>query len=158
MSRATLRAAVVNFLEDQTTIAAVYSSFPKVLDPAAYFAQNVPTGCAAVVHLTSEHEHRLSLGGPHSGVKRLDTTVDVHLFSQSKQPKAEDAMDDFDALVESLKERIRADRELGTGTGGAVWQAGEDMSGRYSEPVTVGQVTQIWAVISFTATEMLVGT
>lgn len=154
MSRSTLRQGITAYFDENTLLGKVYRSFPKIVDPKEYMQLGVPTGCYAVIHLANEQERRVAFGGATSGEKRVDTSVEIHLFCTSVQPDMQDAMDDFDGIVESVKEWIRKDRTLG----GAVWQAGEDMAGRYSEPVLNEQTTDIWGVIAFTVTEWLVGT
>ncbi|HVN51082.1 MAG TPA: hypothetical protein VMT43_06590 [Acidimicrobiales bacterium] len=155
MSRATLRAALVTFLSQNVAgIKTVYSSFPKTVLGTDMMDPTVPSGCFAVISFGAEREQRVALGGPHSGEKRVDSTVELHLFFRSTRTMAEDAMGDFDALVENVKTLIRSDRTIG----GGAWQAGEDMNTRYSDPVMVGQNVDIWGVVVFTATEWLVGT
>lgn len=164
MSRATIRAAVTAWLAppNVTGINTVYRGFPAEIPGTAYFSATpgAMAGCVAIVFIAGEAEVRKAFGGPTSGKKRVDYTVEIHLRYRSVKPPGLgsdvglEATDDFDTIVENLKARIRADRTAGSS---AVWQWGEsNLDGRYGESVQdgAGGVIQ-WGAIVTTATEWL---
>lgn len=157
MSRGTARAGTAAWLGSGQVagLNAVYTSFPKRLDGQAFTAGQPPgtaSGAVAVVFIAGEVESRLAIGGEHGGWKRIDYTIQVHIFHRSTEPDAQAAMDSFDGVVEALKVRLRADRTMG----GVFWQEGElRLSGEYGEPQLLAQTTETWGQITFEATEMV---
>lgn len=162
MSRATVRAGLAAWLSGQVTgINTVYRSFPRLIPAGAFVAGQVGAtcGCVAVVHIVSDAELRIALGGEHAGWKRVDYQIELQLFFRHTSPAsfAENdagliAVDEFDAIVERLKARIRADRTAG----GTVWQWGEaDLHGEYSELIERGDALEMWASIATEVTEMI---
>ena len=99
-----------------------------------------------------------SIGGAYDGWKRVDYIVNFQIYHQSMQPKPEDAMTDFDILIDAVKGQLRAGgHRLGLPDGSVIWQAADPgISATYSEPVTNdGGATETWASITFTVTQMI---
>ena len=135
----------------------VYTSFPKI--------ENLNTGAIAgqasfaglVVFIMDEKDSRIAVGGAASGWKRVDYTVSVQILHQSYEREAEAAMAHFDLVVESLKERLRADRQFGDATGNLVWQgANPSMFATYAEPEIADLgVIKTWCALQFPVTQMI---
>lgn len=160
MSRSQVRNAVGSYIAGTaiTNLNQVYTSFPKRIN----FEQNAPVGSytrvAGVVFIQGETEQRVALGGASSGWKRIDYDVVFQLFCHSMQNYAQDAMDDFDAVVDGVKDLLRSGgHRLGLSDGSVIWQAAEPgISVAYGEPKTNdGGAVELWAGIQFTVTQMI---
>lgn len=142
-------------------VGVVRRSFAKRDDHADYFWGQPPgsrTGAQIVVLIPRSSEHRIALGGAHSGMKQVLYEVSVNVFVRSNCPHAEDAQDDVYALRDALIEHMRLDRTLG----GAVFQAGEHTDGgmdgidtRYGEPETKAELTKSFLEVTFAAVEFV---
>lgn len=69
-------------------------------------------------------------------------------------------MDDFDAVIDAIKERLRKGGhrlDLADSDGSVIWQAAEpSIDVQYGEPVSNdGTSTETWAAIRFTVTQMI---
>ena len=162
MSRKQVRDHVADWIatEQITTLNQVFRSFPKRINfqVNAFPGQN--SRAAAVVFIENESELRLSIGGAYDGWKRVDYTVALQIFHHSSQRNAEDAMDDFDCLIDTIKDRLRGGGhrlDLADSDGAIIWQAAEpSIDVQYGEPVTNdGGTTETWAAIRFTVTQMI---
>lgn len=169
MSRKVVRENVANWLREAqiTTLNQVFTSFPKRINfqVSSFPGQN--SRAAAVVFIENEQETRLAIGGVEpmttnygagKGWKRVDYGVALQIFHHSLQRNAEDAMDDFDQLIDAVKDRLRAGQHtLGNENPNEIWQAAEPaIDVQYSEPVTnEGGATETWAAIRFTVTQMI---
>lgn len=168
MSRATVREAVRNWIASAqiTTLNQTLSSFPKRIN----FQENSFPGqnsrAAAVVFIENEQESRIAIGGVGAmaeggfgkGWKRVDYGIALQVFHHSLQRNAEDAMSDFDNLIDAIKERLRAGQHtLGVDNPNIIWQAAEPaIDVQYGEPLSnEGGSTETWAAIRFTVTEMI---
>lgn len=162
MGRASVRSAIYNYFNPNGTSAVTgidtwYPSFPKRIPATAFRSTPGQTsGSAAAIFILAERENRIALGGAHSGWKRVVYTVEVQIFHNSIEQHAEDAMDHFDLTIDNLKNKIRADRNLGTNLQ-VVWEAGEgELSSVYGEPKVIqGGATEIWGTVRFQLTEMV---
>jgi len=158
VTRATARDAVATWIAPPNVagLNTVFTSWPKLIEGADFTADQPPgtaSGTVAVVHIVHEDEQRIAFGGEHGGWKRVTYTITVQLFHRSLEPDAADAQDHLDAVVDALKERIRADRTLGSPD---VWQAAEEsFTGDYGVPDLSNDAIETWASISFALTEML---
>lgn len=164
MSRATIRAALAAWLAPPNVagINTVYRAMPRIIPGQAFFpaiAAGTGMGCVAMINIVAEAEARKAIGGANSGWKRVDYVVEIQLFFRSNKPAALnsdgalEAMDAFDAIVNALKVRIRADR---TANSSAVWQWGEaELSGRYGEMKETPQGLEQWAAIRTAVTEWI---
>jgi hypothetical protein len=162
MSRKQVRTHVADWIasEQITTLNQVFKSFPKRINfqVNAFPGQN--SRAAAVVFIENESESRLAIGGAYDGWKRVDYLVALQVFHHSTQRNAEDAMDDFDTLIDTIKERLRSGGhrlDLADSDGAIIWQAAEPaIDVAYGEPVTNdGGTTETWAAIRFTVTQMI---
>lgn len=164
MSRATVRAGIATWLTGQVPgINTVYRGQRRIIPATAFTKGQVgaPFGAVAMVHILNEAENRIAVGGAQAGWKRLDYQVEIQLFFRWTSPARSantdsdsglEATDAFDAIVDALKARIRADRTAG----GTVWQWGEKrLTGRYGELVERGDALELWAGIATEVTEML---
>lgn len=160
--RASVRAAVKTYFTPPAVsgLNTLYSAWPKRGVPWPDYIAGQPagtqSGTVAVVHLARDDERRLAVGGSISGKKVIEYAVELQLMLRSTKAKAEDAVDDYDAVVDAVKARLRYDRSLGTGSArgaddGDIWQAGEgDLWGEYFDPqITVDGATEIWGAVHF---------
>ena len=157
-SRAAVRAQIVSFLQgtpiDQLN--QVFSSFPKRINFQVGALPGQKSRAAAVVFVEDEREYRLALGGATNGVKRVDYTIVVQVFHHSLWGDATQAMDDFDVLIDGIKDRLRSDHRFGDTSGAVVWQAAEpEIEVAYGVPKSVESgATETWAGIRFTVTQV----
>lgn len=160
MSRQQVRQAIYDWVVagNITNLNQVFIAFPKRIN----FEQNATAGQmsrgAGLIHITNESESRIAVGGASNGWKRIDYQISFQIFLHSMQAKAEDAMADYDAIVDSVKDRLRAgSHRLGQTDGTIIWQAAEDsISVQYGEPKTnAGGATEIWASVDFIVTQMI---
>lgn len=157
--RSQLRSTLYNFIQPPAVdgINQVFTSFPKRIN----FQENALAGeknrCAAVIFIESETESRIAVGGAFNGWKRVDYTVVIQLFHHSLEREAEDAMANFDIMVDNLKEKLRSDHNFGDPSGVFVWQGAEPaIDTVYGEPISQrGTSTETWASIRFTVTQMI---
>ena len=159
VGRKEARATIAGFIAPPSVdgINQVFTSFPKRINFQENSLPSQKSRCAAVVFIESERETRLSVGGAHSGTKRVDYQIAIQLFHHSNENKPEDAMDDFDNTIDNLKARLRSDHQFGDTSGVLVWQAAEPaIDTSYGEPLSInGNSTETWAVIRFEVTQMI---
>jgi hypothetical protein len=160
MSRQQVRDAVATWVEGASIqhLNQIFTSHPKRINFQANSTAGEYSRAAGVVFIRDESEIRIAVGGAYSGWKRVDYTVDFQVFFHSMQNYAQDAMDDFDAIVDAIKDRLRAGgHRLGQEDGNVIWQAAEpQISVTYGEPATNdGGATEIWAAIEFIVTQMI---
>lgn len=168
MSRTSVRAGIADWLRTNVAgLNTVYAGLPRVIPASAFFppaASGQLAGAVCCVHLPTDGETRAALGGATGGWKQIDYTVELQLFFRRLAPADLNAgngatgdagivaTEQFDALVDALKARIRADRTAA----GAVWQWGEArFSGRYGELVERGDALDLWATVTTQATEFI---
>ena len=157
--RASVRSTLATFLAPPavTNVGQVFTSFPKRIN----FEVNATAGqlsrCAIVIFIESERENRLAIGGATSGWKRVDYTIVLQVFHHSVQPNSEDAMADFDIVIDALKTKLRSDHTFGDSTGTLVWQGAEPVINvSYGEPLSSnGNATETWAAVRFDVTQMI---
>jgi len=154
-----VRTTLANFIAPPNVdgINQVFTSFPKRIDFQVNALPSQLSRCAAVIHIESENENRLAIGGAHSGVKRIDYSVAIQLFHHSMERNSEDAMNDLDNVVDNLKTVLRSDHQFGDPSGNLVWQGAEPViSASYGEPMSNdGTSTETWAIIRFDVTQMI---
>lgn len=165
MSRKVVREAVANWIASAqiTTLNQVFTSFPKRINFQVDSFPGQNSRAAGVVFIESESESRLAIGGVTSqgeglGWKRVDYQVAFQIFHHSLQRDPVDAMDDFDQVIDAVKERLRNGwHELGENDPDRIWQAAEPgIDVQYGEPLTnEGGATETWAAIRFTVTQMI---
>lgn len=135
----------------------VFTSFPKRIDFQVNALAGERNRCAAVIFIESETESRIAVGGAFNGWKRVDYTMVIQLFHHSLERDAEDAMANFDIVVDNLKEKLRSDHNFGDPSGVLVWQGAEPViDAVYGEPVSQnGTSTETWASLRFQITQMI---
>jgi hypothetical protein len=157
--RTGVRATLASFLTTPqiTTLNQVFTSFPKRINFQVNSVAGQLSRCAVVVFIQSENETRLAIGGATNGWKRVDYSIVLQVFHHSLQRNAEDAMTDFDTLVDNIKTRLRSDHRFGDSTGTLVWQGAEPIiNATYGEPATVAEgATETYAELQFDVTEMI---
>jgi len=160
LSRAQVRAAVGTWVAggNVTNLNQIFTSFPKRINFQENAAAGTASRAAGVVFISGESEDRVAVGGASDGWKRIDYDVEFQVFFHSMANYAQDAMDDFDAIIDGVKDRLRAGgHRLGQSDGDVIWQAAEpNISVAYGEPKTnEGGAVEIWAAIAFTVTQMI---
>lgn len=157
--RTGVRATLASFLTTPqiTTLNQVFTSFPKRINFQVNSVAGQLSRAALVVFIQSENETRLAIGGATNGWKRVDYSIVLQVFHHSLQRNAEDAMTDFDTLVDNIKTRLRSDHRFGDSTGTLVWQGAEPIiNATYGEPATVAEgATETYAELQFDVTEMI---
>lgn len=160
MSRATVRSAVATFFAP-TAVAglnSIYTSFPKRV-PGNAFREGQPagtkSGAVGVVHILSEREDRIAIGGAHSGKKWVHYTVELQVYCHSIETHAEAAMDFFDSVIDGVKAHLRSDRWLNDYP--IIFEAGEkELAGYYGEPRVLNDgASEIWGAVRFEVSEIL---
>ena len=153
--RATLSTFLIN--GNITGLNQIFTSFPKRINFQVNSTAGQLSRAAAVVFISSERENRLAVGGATNGWKRVDYSVILQIFHHSLQRDAEDAMSDFDTLIDNIKTRLRSDHTFGDSTGTLVWQGAEPrIDTSYGEPTSSdGTATETWATIRFDITQMI---
>lgn len=160
MSRSQVRSSVADWIltGNIPNVTQVWTTFPKLIDFQTNSAPGQMTRAAAVVFIADESEERIAVGGAYNGWKRIDYTVDLQIFCHQMYRKAEDGMDDFDTLIDGIKNRLRTGgHTLGLPDNSIIWQAAEpSISVAYGEPATKDNgATETWAAIRFTVTQMI---
>jgi len=166
VGRAQVRQVLYNFINPPQVdgINQVFTSLPKRIDFQVNALPSQQSRVAVVIFIESETETRIALGGfngtddgAHAGWKRIDYTVILQLFQHSLSRTAEEAMDDFDYVIDCLKERLRSDHTFGDPTGALIWQGAEpQIDVTYGEPMSQkGTSTETWASMRFTVTQMI---
>jgi len=157
--RTGVRATLATFLSTPqiATLNQVFTSFPKRINFQVNSTAGQLSRCAVVVFIQSENETRLAIGGATNGWKRVDYSIVLQIFHHSLHRNAEDAMTDFDTLVDNIKTRLRSDHRFGDSTGTLVWQGAEPIiNATYGEPATVAEgATETYAELQFDVTEMI---
>lgn len=159
VGRTQVRSTLATFIQPPAVggINQVFTSFPKRID----FQKNSLAGernrCAAVIFIETENESRIAVGGAFNGWKRVDFGVVIQLFHHSLERESEDAMANFDMVVDNLKEKLRSDHNFGDPSGVLVWQGAEPaIDCVYGEPVSQnGTSTETWASLRFVVTQMI---
>lgn len=157
--RANLRSTLYSYLVGAAipTLNQVFTSFPKRINYQVNATAGQMSRAAAVIFIQSERETRLAIGGATNGWKRVDYTVVLQVFHHSMQNNAEDAMADFDTLVDNIKGTLRASHNFGDSSQVNVWQGAEPaIDCLYGEPVTSDNgATETFAEIRFDVTQMI---
>ena len=159
VGRKQVRSTLASFLQPPNVdgINQVFTSFPKRINFQVNALPSDLSRCAAVIHIESEQESRIAVGGAHNGWKRIDYGIVIQLFHHSSERQAEDAMNHFDNVIDNLKDRLRSDHRFGDESGTLVWQGAEpriDVS--YGEPdASNGTYIETWASVRFDVTQMI---
>lgn len=161
-SRGAVRLAVGTWIADAQipNLNQIFTSHPKRINFQENSTAGQMTRAAGLVFIADEREDRIANGGAYDGWKRVDYTVQFQIFTHSVHPYSQQAMDDFDAIVDAVKQKLReGGHRLGLTDGDVIWQAAEpEISVIYGEPQTNdGGATEIWAAVTFTVTQMIRG-
>lgn len=131
MSRSTIRAAIADFLNagitagDLPMLTTVYPYPPKITAEGQFLPpDNVSqqSGAAVYIHLVSQDEQRIAIGGPTSGRKMVTYQVGLITYLLSVQTDVQKAGADNDTLLDGLVSYIRTNR---TANSTAIFQWGE---------------------------------
>lgn len=160
MGRATIRAAVVDYFDPPACgfLNKLFTAHPKRIE-GTWFRYGQPagtnSGAVGVVHIVAETEERIAIGGEHYGQKWVHYDVELQLFMHSIHRHSEDAMADFDTLIDNVKAHLRADRRLDDYP--VVFEAGErSLTGEYGEPRVLSDgSTEIWGAVRFEVSEVV---
>jgi hypothetical protein len=160
MGRATVRQAVAAYFAPPACglLNRVFTAQPKRIE-GSWFRYGQPagtqSGAVGVVQIVREDEERIAIGGEHYGQKWVHYEVELQLFLHSIRTHSEDAMGDFDTLVDNVKAQLRADRRLNDYP--VVFEAGERLlAGEYGEPRVLSDgSTEIWGAIRFEVSEVV---
>lgn len=166
VGRAQVRETLYNYIQPPQVdgINQVFTSLPKRIDFQVNALPSQQSRVAAVIFIESETETRIALGGfngsdngIHAGWKRVDYTIVIQLFQHSLSRSAEEAMDDFDYVIDALKQRLRSSHTLGDTSGTLVWQGAEPVIDvLYGEPLSQnGTSIETWASMRFMVTQMI---
>lgn len=160
MSRKVVREKVQEWIasEQIDTLNQVLLSFPKRINFEVNSFPGQQSRAAAIVFIESESESRIAIGGADAGWKRVDYNVALQVYHHSVKRDAVEVMDDFDRLIDAIKERLRSGQHtLGQENLDVIWQAAEPaLDVQYGEPATnQGGSTETWAAIRFTVTQMI---
>lgn len=159
VGRAQVRQTLYNFINPPQVdgINQVFTSLPKRIDFQVNALPSQQSRVAAVIFIESETETRIAVGGATNGWKRIDYTVILQLFQHSLNRSAEEAMDDLDYVIDSLKVRLRSDHNFGDPSGILVWQGAEPLIDvTYGEPMSQNATsTETWASMRFIVTQMI---
>jgi hypothetical protein len=159
VGRTQLRSTLATYLTTAniSTLNQIFTSFPKRINYQVNAAAGQISRSALVIFIASERETRLAIGGATNGWKRVDFQIVLQLFHHSLQNNAEDAMADFDTLIDNIKNTLRASHNFGDTTQVNVWQGAEPVIDCiYGEPVTSDNgATETFAEIRFDVTQMI---
>ena len=157
--RSGVRSTLASFITTPqiTTLNQVFTSFPKRINFQVNSTAGQLSRAAVVIFIASERENRLAVGGPTNGWKRVDYGIILQVYHHSLQRDAEDAMTDFDTLIDNIKTRLRSDHTFGDSTGTLVWQGAEPViTANYGEPKTIAEgATETYAELQFDVTQMI---
>jgi len=157
--RSGVRTTLYNYLKNAniSTLNQIFTSFPKRINYQVNSTPGQLSRSAVVIFIQSEREKRIAIGGATNGWKQVDFTVVLQVFHHSVQRDAEDAMADFDTLIDNIKATLRAAHRFGDTTGNLVWQGAEPaIDCLYGEPVTSDNgATETFAELRFDVTEMI---
>lgn len=159
MSRATVRAAIVNWFSPPNVagLNTIYSAQPKIIQGQdAFSGIGAGSGAVAFPYIEEKREWRYTLGP--NGQKLVAYNIGLVVLFRSVKPRAEDAVADHDALMDALETRLRQDSTFG----GQVYLAGEgaalgepDLETVSDLPKQVNQGIHIWSVLKFSVAESL---
>lgn len=165
MPRAEVRAAISDYLQAQhiTFLESVFPYPPKVTSEGDILTPGgmEDSGAAIFLHLQEQVEHRVALGGPHSGAKLRAYTLRMLCVLRSVNEQAEQVGLDNDSFLDSLTAAIEANR-VANSTVVFQWGEGDTEGGldiRINADLPVQlrgfQMTQVWSTVDVTVMEIL---
>ena len=167
MSRANVRSALTTWFAPPvvTGLNTFYSSAPKIQLASDAFAGTTPgtqSGAVGFPFIEEDADLRMTSGGLIQGEKLVTYGVGIVLHHYSTQAKAEDAMADFDALIDAVKAQVRAGRATLFGTAGTsnplfnLGESAKGIKGTYDLPVVENGMTYLWGVVQFDVEEIII--
>jgi hypothetical protein len=96
----------------------VRRGFPREVDMNDAFIGQPPgtaSGSHMIVQCPSGYEERRAMAGSTDGLKEFHALVQLHVFVVSTEPYVEDMQDYTYQLRDSIVQKIRTDRNMGTG-------------------------------------------
>ena len=154
------RAAVMAFFAPPAVanLNTIHKAWPR-LNPWADYTAGQPagtqSGAVGVVHLARDDERRLSTGLAGTGAKkRIDYEVELQVILRSTKLSPDDAVDDYDAVIDGIKARLRSNQTLASPD---VWQAGEgDTWGEHADPsITPEGAIEVSGAVHFQITQQI---
>jgi hypothetical protein len=168
MSRSTVRAAIVSYLENAgITSLSTVKPFPAKFTPEMefYAGEDPGTQEGAIIYtfVSRESEKRIALGGSHSGKKAVEYEFVLDCFFRSTKRKTEDVGADNETFLDSLISAIRADRQAGAPTvifqwGEGILPGGSDIEVTSYYPRLLngaGSTTQVFSSVRVAVVEIL---
>lgn len=164
MGRATVRAALQSFLTGITGITTLYKDAPWEMTGDNWQTATIP-GTPGFLHLDHSTESRIAMGGEHGGFKEVDYTVSLVLLYQYLIPSdlgganKDVWVDNLDALLDNVVNKIRSDRAFGT-NGSVIFEAGnQDQGIQISQDLPHwdqgGGKVRNWVRVEFKVTEIV---
>lgn len=167
MGRAAVRTAIADYLTSGIgtipSLSKVYAHPPKITPEGEFFSgetTGVESGAVVYVHLATQSERRIAIGGPTSGRKARPYEVYLICFLRSVNPDAEVAGAANDDFLDGLTSWIEANR---TANSSAIFQWGE--GDKVGEPDVIvksntprplrQQMTQVFSTVEVLALEIL---
>lgn len=125
MASNAIRLAVQSYFQSVAGISTFYKSEPWFAPGEAWTINGV-NGTAAFIHLGKQNESIIAFEGQ---IEVTHFVTIVVLWQYRIPPRTTTGMPDgwsdgLDDLLDAIVLKLRADRTLGTGPGGVVWQAG----------------------------------
>lgn len=172
MSDTSVRAAVVAYFKTATIpgLSTIYKEYPwRMLQTSFNLGLQGGFGAVGVVHLIDSTESRNTFGGlvgtAPQGQKIVDHNIGLVLPYQYLVPSTlpagtvEDAwIAPLDSIIDGVKSWIRQDPTMGTGAGGAIFQAGQMNGGikitRDPAQLNEGIIT-VWNAVEFSLQEVI---
>lgn len=154
LGRAAIRHAVQQYFSGQVDgLNTVYRSIPKDLPDGDFFdgqPGGTQSGAIACIALREAEEDLETFG-----VKRALYEVALALYMRSWHESAEKAMDDYDALVDAVKARVRQDSHFADED--AIDNVGDQITDTHEDPTTgvrMEGLTEMWGVVTFTVEQV----
>lgn len=169
MASADVRAAVYAYFAPPAVdiLNTLYKAEPIYAPGTAWqLDSGVGFGAMGYLHISDESEARAAFGGATGGIKSITYNVALVLLyryvitSNNTDDGPDSWTDGLDTLIDNVKARLRADRTLGTGDSGVVWQAGEgnntsepDIKVTRDLPKLTPNKVEAWQVVEFVVIE-----
>lgn len=138
MSISAVRRAIADYLNSAGAsipgLSTCYRAMPTFLDPSRWWVVPAETGTGTLMflHLARTEEDRIAYPAV-AGQKFVEYVCAMVMVSrypipsgsQAQQYEGDEWVDGLDATIEAVKAWVRADPNLGTGSQGVIWQAGQ---------------------------------
>ena len=147
-------------------VSTVFTATPSDDAETDYFQglpAGTPTGVKLAIQVSRKMSVRIAIGGDHDGLRQNEYRIGLQAFGLSIRPHAEQAQDDFDAVLDGLEAFLYADRSMGTlgRTDGYLLDGGEGKAGLTiaTDPAVPGADGRTWlyAEVGFNVREWIHG-